>query len=150
MVARQPGWGKESSAALRRHSDDFRQSLHDIAEGIARHEPSEKVLERHVKVAFELLAIAGNHRRPWYTRHELEIGLGGILVGGSTSVSDWVEALYPVGNDWQKALIASVTITMMGVGLFLVLHGWLRVQSAIYWGLSGPRTTDRASLHRQS
>lgn len=133
MAARDPSWSSEAKSLLKQSSDDFKQSLKDISEGIARHEPSERVLERHVKEAFALLAIAGNKRRPWYLRHELEIAVGGMLLGASTSVRSIAEVFFPADTPWRQAIVLAVTIVLIGAGLLLVVHGWLRVQQAIVW-----------------
>jgi uncharacterized membrane protein YcjF (UPF0283 family) len=139
MVARDPSWGREASALRTQHCDDFKQSLKDIAEGIARHEPSEKVLERHVTEAFVLLAIAGNDRRPWWSRHEIEIAAGGTLVGASASVPEWIKAFYPVDSEWRQAIIYAMTLIAIAIGVFLVVHGSLRIRRAIAWTMFGWR-----------
>jgi len=133
MAARGPSWSRESTTSRTQISDNFKQSLKDIAEGIARHELSEKVLERHVHEAFSLLAISGNRRLPWYQRHEVEVGLGGALVGISASIPTWIEAFFQNDTAWRKAIICAATFVALALGVFLVVNGWLRVRRAIIW-----------------
>ncbi|MDP1798932.1 MAG: hypothetical protein Q8K78_15665, partial [Planctomycetaceae bacterium] len=86
-----------------------------------------------VTEAFHLLAAAGNKRIPWYSRHETEIAFGGGLCGASASVNDFICGLYPKDTPWREAIIAAVMTLMIGCGVFLMVHGCVRVRRLILW-----------------
>ena len=123
-----PSWAKEAQAAHRQSSDDYKNSLRLIATGLAQHESSERVLERHVREARHVLAMSGNNRKPWYKRHELEITVGGGLVGASCNVPDFVSGFFPDDSPLKRGIVCAAMIVMLGAGIFLIVHGWLRVR----------------------
>ncbi len=123
-----PSWAKEALAAHKQSSDDYKNSLRLIANALAQHEGSERVLERHVREARHVLAMSGNNRKPWYKRHELEITGGGGLIGASCSLPDLVGGLFPEPSTLRPAVVCAAMLVMLGIGIFLVVHGWLRVR----------------------
>ena len=127
-MAVDPVWGNEARKAAGQTAKTYEHALRQIAEGLARYESCERVLENHVKESSRVLAVSGNNRKPWYKRHELEITAGGGLVGASCSVPDFISGFFPDDSNLKRAIVCAAMIVMIGIGLFLVIHGWLRIR----------------------
>jgi hypothetical protein len=109
-----------------RYSKEYRDGLKKIADGLATAEGSEQVLVRHLDEAFRILAARSHSTKPWFKRHEWEIGLGGTLVGLSFSIPDFIAGFVPDDGALRRAVIPSLMLLLMGFGLFLFVHGFLR------------------------
>lgn len=129
----EPSWTQEARSELSKVGKDYNAALKSIALGIAIGERSERVLAPHVHDAFRVLAAAGNARKPWYKRHELEVAVGGTLIGASTAVPDFLSGFFPDDSQWKRVTVCVAMLLMLIIGAFLVIHGILQVNSAIVW-----------------
>ncbi len=122
----EPKWAKVANTAVKNFAIDYRESLEEVAEGLARREHSEFVLERHVREADRVLELSGKVRKRWYARHETELAFGGALLGACPSVPDFLSGFAPDDSPWKRAIVCATMLLMIGAGLFLIVHGWLR------------------------
>ena len=127
----EPVWANEARKAAVKTADAYKQALRQIAEGLARHDGCERVLENHVREAARVLAISANSRKPWYKRPELEISIGGVIFGWAGCVPDFVSGFVPNHAQWKESVIPAAMIVMVIVGSFLVSHGWLRIRGIV-------------------
>lgn len=121
----QPSWLGNSTERVEQLGDELEADLKAIAVRLAKHEGSERVLEKHVEQAFQSLACSGLERRKIWQRPESEVGLGALLVGLAPSVPDVVgTAIENIDKAWPYN-IGGIAI-LVGTGVTLVLHGWWR------------------------
>jgi hypothetical protein len=122
----QPNWSDEAGQAWGSYAKEFRDGLKKIDEGLATAEHSEQVLVRHLDEAFRILAARSHTLKPWYKRHEWELGVGGTLMGLAFSIPDFVSGFVPDDGPRKRAITPSMMVLLIGFGAFLFLHGFLR------------------------
>lgn len=134
----EPTWAKEATTALTNFAKDYKVSLKEVAEGLARREHSERVLDRHVREADRALELSGKGRKRWYARHETELAFGGAVLGACPSVPDLLSGFAPDDSPWKRAIVFAVIIFMIAAGLFLIVHGWLRAVGVLTASTDAP------------
>lgn len=134
MARASSSWTRDAQQALSSASSDFKQSLKDISEALARTDQSEKVLKKHVDESFDVLALSGNRRRHWMERHESAIWFGGIMMGVSASVNDVINSVAPGEFRYKQAIITGTAVAALIGGLCLTVLGWWRIRKAVVWG----------------
>lgn len=134
----EPTWAKEANTVLTNFAKDYKGSLKEVAEGLARREHSERVLTKHVQDADRVLELTGKARKRWYARNEVEMTFGGAVLGACPSVPDFLSGFAPDDSPWKRAIICAAMLFMIAAGLFLIVHGWLRVVGVLAASTDAP------------
>lgn len=120
-AAQSPKWPRPATKRIAELVKTFEENLRVVSTQLARHEEADNVDRRHVNTAFDALARVGLHRRFWWQRPELEVGIGSFLVGIAFASPDLLALL-----GIPSALILPIVIVFLAGGAFCAIHGWFR------------------------
>ena len=98
-----PAFVREATALANVCAREYRGSIEEIAQGLARYEGTGRVFEKHIREAVAIVEFAGRNRKPWYTRPEIEIGFGTACFGWACCVPDFLGCFLPDGSVWLEA-----------------------------------------------
>ena len=107
----------------------FGDNLESIAEALANQEDSERVAVRHVADAFRALGRIGLRKRPWWKHHELQVSIGGALIGAAFGMPDIANFFWPGKETLSSGFTGGLVIASFVIGVSLVLFGWVRGRS---------------------
>src|SRR5437660_1578602 len=86
-------WNGQARARKKALAAQFADDLDAIASAFASHENSETIVVRHVEHAFSSLSRLGLMRKRFLLRTDFWSSIGGLLVGISLAIPDWIGLL---------------------------------------------------------
>jgi hypothetical protein len=123
-----PAWKEQALSRRTELSTRFKNDLGELAAVFASHESSEAVLIRHVDHAFSSLSRLGLMRRRFFLRTDFWASVGGLLIGSSLAIPDWIGLLPEAAKNFLIAnhvapVVGSVTFAS---GVIILSFAWYK------------------------
>ena len=125
-----PAFVREATALANVCAREYRGSIEEIAQGLARYEGTGRVFEKHIREAVAIVEFAGRNRKPWYARPEIEIGFGTACFGWACCVPDFLGGFLPDDSVWKRSAVPLAMSLLIATSIVCVSHGMLRSRGA--------------------